>query len=393
MARHGVLALSLAALAACTKPAPMGPGSGLTLPSLPGSYELVDLGSLAPPESTSCRGSEAVAINIRGQVVGLSKTGSKYWNCPQHAFLWDDGVMTDLGNFFPSLLNDRAQVAGTDHNGHTVFWDGGTLQDIGTLGGCCSGPSGLSTTGQVVGTSSTAIGEQHAFSWLGGIMQDLGTLGGNQSVASGVNAAGQIVGNSVTAAGATHAFLWEAGVMRDLGTLGGTYSAALAINETGAVTGESTDSAGSTHAFLWHDGVMQDLGVLPGFVGTSGQAINVLGAVAGRIWDGSAVRGFYWSDGVMQELGDFGYPSTGVRAVNARGQVAGKSQYCSASFCTWAFVWEDGVMTKLPPLPGHYLSRGYDINAQGDVVGRSEGSSERYNAVLWRRVNQVATTP
>ena len=65
MARHGVLALSLAALAACTKPAPMGPGSGLTLPSLPGSYELVDLGSLAPPESTSCRGSEAVAINIR----------------------------------------------------------------------------------------------------------------------------------------------------------------------------------------------------------------------------------------------------------------------------------------------------------------------------------------
>jgi probable HAF family extracellular repeat protein len=398
MQRHLLLAVSVATVVACRE-SPLEPDRPALAAAGHGSYEIIDLGSLAPPDSTSCRGSEAFAINDRGQVLGESKTGrSNSWICPTHAFLWDAGVMTDLGDisgFFPMFLNNRGQVAGRTLGGRGVFWDGATLQDIPTLGGAHNAPSDLGPAGEVVGISTTATGEGHAFLWQDGVIRDLGTLGGTTSGASDINLAGQIVGSSLTASGETHAFLWEAGVMRDLGTLGGAYSAATAISESSAVTGESTDSAGGTHAFLWRDGVMQDLGVLPGFAISSGRRVNSRADVAGLAWNPqfSEQRAFIWSDGVMQDLGHFGWPITTVRALSARGQVAGYSRYCGSVSCIWAFVWEDGVMTNLGALPGHFGSRGNDMNARGDVVGRSVLSTERYHAVLWRRVDQVAVTP
>src|SRR5262245_45113186 len=48
---------------------------------------------------------------------------------------------------------------------------------------------------------------------------DLGTLGGKGSVACGINSRGQVVGFSSIATGQLHAFLWSHGVMTDLGTL------------------------------------------------------------------------------------------------------------------------------------------------------------------------------
>ena len=61
----------------------------------------------------------------------------------------------------------------------------------------------------MVGHSYTASGAEHAFLWEGGTMTDLGTLGGRDSGATGINARGQVVGYSSTASGAIHAVLWE----------------------------------------------------------------------------------------------------------------------------------------------------------------------------------------
>jgi probable HAF family extracellular repeat protein len=71
---------------------------------------------------------------------------------------------------------------------------------------------------------------------------DLGTLSGEAgaSIANAINDRGQVVGSSSTASGEGHAFFWERGSMVDMGTLpGGTSSDALAINRRGQVAGIS----------------------------------------------------------------------------------------------------------------------------------------------------------
>jgi probable HAF family extracellular repeat protein len=68
-----------------------------------------------------------------------------------------------------------------------------------------------------------------------GAMTDIGTLGGPRSVANGINKAGKVVGQSTTASGEEHAFSWKAGVLSDLGTHGREFSFATAVNNPGQI--------------------------------------------------------------------------------------------------------------------------------------------------------------
>ncbi len=91
------------------------------------------------------------------------------------------------------------------------------------------------------------------------LMQDIGTLGGNNSWGRDINNAGQIVGESTTATRNTHAFLWENGTMTDLGTLGGANSSASAINEDGIIVGWAENENGERRAAIWINGEISDL--------------------------------------------------------------------------------------------------------------------------------------
>src|SRR5437588_681599 len=80
-----------------------------------------DVGSLG--------GGEAFAndVNEAGQIVGASLDASGY----QRAFLWENGVMTDIGvppGASAGAINDKGQIVGTMNGGRQGFlWDHGTI--------------------------------------------------------------------------------------------------------------------------------------------------------------------------------------------------------------------------------------------------------------------------
>lgn len=107
-----------------------------------------DLGSLGGEDT------DPVAINDRGQVVGISDLTSKGDPLlrPWHAFLWENGTMRDLGaSFLPQAINDRGDVVGIGRDNRAVLWRRGHLIDLGALPGFAESVAmDVNDAGQVV---------------------------------------------------------------------------------------------------------------------------------------------------------------------------------------------------------------------------------------------------
>ena len=161
--------------------------------------------------------SSAEDVNDHGAIVGrsVSKTGVI------SGFLWTAATgmfrLSGLGvETWARAINNSGDVAGfsTDASGdrHAVRWRSATnwtIEDLGTLGGCCSEAYGINSYGDVVGVSNISrrrSGSQHAFlANLAGIT-DLGAVHG-QSLARDLNDYGVVVGAG--GSGRLHAVLWR----------------------------------------------------------------------------------------------------------------------------------------------------------------------------------------
>ena len=161
--------------------------------------------------------SAAVAINNKGQVVGISGLCDQAVGrfSARHAVLWENGVPTDIGNFggiawnTPVAINEKGQVAGFSDfpgdadgsfTGHAFFWTKGTpIEDLGTLrGDFLSLGLGMNNRGQVVGYSIGPNGLR-AFLWEGGPLIDLNSIlppGSSLTlqIAGDINDRGEITG-------------------------------------------------------------------------------------------------------------------------------------------------------------------------------------------------------
>ena len=232
-----------------------------------------------------------------------------------------------LGVSYRTVIGWSNPVGGSAMRGF-VFDHTGT-RDIGTLGGARTLPQDVDGGGTIVGTSSLANGNDHAFALQGAVMRDLGTLGGSNSYGWAAGYPGA-AGAAQVASGDLHAFVYDlsSSTMRDLGTFGGRTSEAREMNDEGQVTGYATTAAGAKHAFV-HDGTtMTDLGTLGGNY-SEGFAINDLGHVVGESTTASgAHHAFLYANGRMVDLNSLIDPASGwvlvsARGVNFSGQIAG----------------------------------------------------------------------
>jgi probable HAF family extracellular repeat protein len=203
--------------------------------------------------------SAAYGINNFGDVVGSASTTG---NAATRAFLYRNGAMKSLGtlggtNSAATAIVDGditgwSSIAGNGAVHAFLIPSGRAMTDIGTLGGDSQG-LGVNGT-DVVGRSVVASGATHAFLYTGGTMIDLGTLGGRSSEATWISQAGHIVGTSeIAGASGTHAFLYSGGVMTDLNTRvpagsGWVLESAAAIDFGGDIVGVGTIN-GHRHAY------------------------------------------------------------------------------------------------------------------------------------------------
>ncbi len=393
-------------------------------------YKLIDLGTFGGPKSSLSLPSSLV-LNMRGVLAGQADTSMPdpfapncFGDCfVSRGFKWHRGILEELASLNDGVsnnavgINQRGQIVGLSENGNidpltgwpqadAVLWrSNGKIVDLGTLGGNQSLANAINDSGQVVGAAlnttpdpfsgagfllSPAATQVHAFLWQAGVMQDLGTLGGPDSTAWTVNRRGDIAGESFTASTPNPVTTWcgtnvpteepfiiekHGKGMTSLGTLGGTCGNTWWLNNRGQVVGLSYLAGDNVaHPFLWtKNGGMQDLGTLGGTFGHP-DWINEAGEVVGfsYLQGDQTGHAFLWRDAAMTDLGTVaGDPYSEAYSINLLGQVVGTSGILGVGDLH-GFLWEKGgpiVDLNRLVLPGAslFVTDGVNINDRGEV--------------------------
>jgi probable HAF family extracellular repeat protein len=167
---------------------------------------MIDLGSFGGTSGSP------TGLNNRGQVIGSSKLAGDQASDP---FLWDDGKLIDLftdtigGNpTTANAINDAGEIVGNAvfPNGASdaYLWKNGVATDLGVLAGdCFSEAFAINSRRQVVGQSSSCVTKTtRTFLWDNGTMIDLNAFvppgSGVQLVeAIAINDRGEIAGDEL----------------------------------------------------------------------------------------------------------------------------------------------------------------------------------------------------
>jgi probable HAF family extracellular repeat protein len=169
-----------------------------------------------------------------------------------------EGRLTTLGTLDDSdpyassganAINERRQVVGAS-NGHAFLYERGVMRDLGTLGGSTSVARGINDRGEVVGMATDPYGAPTPFIFRGTMMQAL--PGPSYSSAIAINNRGQVVGSGEGVFG----YLIEGDEVTYLSRLPAVVAKGwrrlepTGINDRGWIVGTASNAEGDLRAFL-----------------------------------------------------------------------------------------------------------------------------------------------
>jgi probable HAF family extracellular repeat protein len=316
-------------------------------------YRITNLGSVVP-------GWSFVGINNGSQLIGNYTVPG---NTAQeiHGFIYNnsDGTFTDMGTLGglqsnATAINNLGQVTGSALIGgpqaisHAFLYSNGVMTDIGTLtGSAYSVGYAINDSGEVAGAFS--VGPENsfqpayyltAFTYSNGVITNLtpnfSPTGANYNLGFGINNSGQVAGEA-GAYGGTFPFLFSGGVLTDL-------------------TPNSPNGGDNVGAGIAY-------------------AINNIGDVVGSMivpTETPGIRAFVYSNGTLTDLtppGDSCCNYDAAYAINDAGQVL-------ATLNSIPVLYQDGISTPIsslldptdPLAPTTVIQKGVAINASGWIL-------------------------
>jgi len=190
--------------------------------------------------------SVATAMNSRGQIVGGSPVDAVGGDKIYHPFVWEAGVMRDLGLLEDFACSDKpgancgfawavdinssGDIVGYGSGGALLWPQGGNVRSLGP-----GRAVAINDAGNIAGWDYESPG----FFWSQGTRTSLPTLGSNEATVVDLNDRDMVLGYGKTAESKYHVFVWTpASGTVDLGAgYMGDQATAVAINAHGDVIG------------------------------------------------------------------------------------------------------------------------------------------------------------
>ena len=225
------------------------------------------------PDVAVYESSWASGINDAGKWVGSVQLEELP---PWHGFVAEGFTRTPIGHLgggssFPSDINSAGQVVGSSYTRvvseveqieHAFLWENGVLTDLGVLPDDAeSSAAAINSFGVIVGSSvrtdAVTFQQTHrAFIHENGVMTAIAVPGADARAAD-INDSGVVVGTMKAAGGLSpdHAWVYRDGVVTNLNSLvapgsGLHITFAYAVNNAGQIAGVAIDAQGLSHGVL-----------------------------------------------------------------------------------------------------------------------------------------------